>query len=64
MTKRPIWSQPGVDYTLYYSPDLIDWDLDVEDSIPAEVDSETTTWGPFPNPIEGGLSGFFRVARN
>ena len=57
-------SQPGVDYTLYYSPDLIDWDLDVEDSIPAEVDSETTTWGPFPNPIEGGLSGFFRVARN
>ena len=57
-------SQPGVDYILYYSPDLIDWDLDVEDSIPAEDDSETTTWGPFPNPIEGSPKGFFRIGIN
>jgi len=57
-------SQPGTNYTLFYSPDLIDWETDVEDSIPAEVDSETTTWGPFPNPDAGSLKGFFRVDRS
>ena len=57
-------SQPGADYTLYYSPDLVDWSFDVNDSIPAEVDSETTTWGPFSNPTPGGLVGFFRVVKN
>lgn len=57
-------SQPGTNYTLFYSPDLVDWSTDVEDSIPAEVDSETTTWGPFPNPVAGGLKGFFRVEKN
>lgn len=57
-------SQPGVDYTLYYSSDLIDWGFDVNDSIPAEEGSETTTFGPFPNPTVGGLEGFFRVEKN
>lgn len=57
-------SQPGASYSLYYSPDLIDWDFEIEDTIPAEVDSETTTWGPFPNPAPGSLKGFFRVDQN
>jgi len=57
-------SQPGTNYTLYYSPDLIDWETDVEDSIPAEVDSESTTWGPFPYPVAESPKGFFRVGKN
>ena len=57
-------SKPGESYTLYYSPDLIDWTTDIEDDIRAKVDSETTTFGPFLNPISGSLKGFFKVDIN
>ena len=57
-------SSPGQTYTLYYSPDMTAWDTDVEDSIGATPDSETTTFGPFPNPVAGRPDGFFLVVRN
>ena len=57
-------SHPGEKYTLYYSPDLIDWATDINDNIQAKFDSETTTLGPFRNLISGSLRGFFRVERN
>ncbi len=56
-------SEPNRTYALYYSPDLINWDADVDDNIAGATDSETTTYGPFPNPDSGGPQGFFRVLR-
>ena len=57
-------SQPGQNYILYYSPDLIDWSTDIADSIEAKDDSEVTTFGPFLNPNTKLLKGFFRVEKN
>lgn len=57
-------SHPGEKYTLYYSPDLIDWATDINDNIQAKFDSEKTTLGPFRNLISGSLRGFFRLERN
>jgi hypothetical protein len=56
-------SQPGQNYILYYSPDLIDWTTDIADSIEAKDDSEVTTFGPFLNPNTKLLKGFFRVRK-
>jgi len=46
-------------YSLFASTGLADWGLEVADSIPSK--GETTTFGPFPNPIAGASKLFFRV---
>lgn len=56
-------SEPGRFYVLFYSPDLSNWDIDIEDSIEAEADSDTTTYGPFPNPIGAKPEGYFRLEK-
>jgi hypothetical protein len=54
-------SKPGKSYVLLFDTDLGGFEYDIDDGITAEQGSETTTFGPFPNPEPGALSVFFRV---
>ena len=51
-------SDPSVTYSIFASPDLIDWELEVNDDVPG---LEGTTSETFPNPIPGSDKLFFRV---
>ncbi|MCP4847898.1 MAG: hypothetical protein GY899_08135 [Verrucomicrobiaceae bacterium] len=55
-------SEPGQTYTLFYSPDLTNWELDVDDSILSG--GEVTSFGPFNVINPGSSTGFYRVQRN
>ena len=46
-------------YGIFYSTDMSDWSADVTDSVPSEGDS--TSFGPFDNPLPGVPRLFFRV---
>ncbi len=59
-------SRPGESYTLFLSPDLVNWGFDINDGIPSG--GETTTFGPFdltsffaPDPVPA--DAFFRIMR-
>ena len=54
-------SQPGDIYALYFSPDLMDWGADLDDSISSG--GESTVYGPFSNPVPGTRNLFFRVEK-
>ncbi len=55
-------SEPGQTYTLFYSPDLRDWDQDVDDSILSG--GTMTSFGPFEVINPSFSRGFYRVERN
>ena len=55
-------SEPGQTYTLFYSPDLADWELDVDDSIISG--GKLTSFGPFKAINPASSTGFYRVQRN
>lgn len=57
-------SEPGQFYSLFYSPDAIDWSVDIDDSIPADAVNPITTLSLIDNPTSGASRGFFRVQRN
>ena len=52
-------SKPNETYALYVSEDLKSWDFDLDDSIISEGD--TTTYGPFENPMPEARQLFFRA---
>ena len=55
-----IWnSKPNQIYALYVSENLEEWDFDLDDSILS--DGDTTTYGPFENPMPGSKQLFFRA---
>ena len=54
-------SKANVNYDVYWSPDLIDWGSDIEDSVPGTAGTTTIC---FPIPETAPASGFFvRVTR-
>ena len=55
-------SEPGQTYTLFYSSDLTDWEVDVDDSILSGGD--ITSFGPFEVINPASTTGFYRVQRN
>ena len=60
-------SRPNETYSVYLSTDLIDWNWDLDDSIPADADETTTTAifdlnADFPEGIPESVS--FRVKKN
>ncbi|MED5586805.1 MAG: hypothetical protein VYB61_10645 [Verrucomicrobiota bacterium] len=55
-------SEPGQTYTLFYSPDLLNWELDIDDSILSG--GAMTSYGPFEVINPPFLQGFYRVQRN
>jgi hypothetical protein len=52
-------SIPGNNYALRFSPDLIDWSIDIDDQVPATENSDTTTF-TF-NAAGLPSKGFFRI---
>ena len=52
-------SKPNQTYALYVSENLEEWDFDLDDSIIS--DGDTTTYGPFENPMPGSRQLFFRA---
>ena len=52
-------SIPGNNYALRFSPDLIDWSIDIDDQVPATENSDTTTF-TF-NAAGLPAKGFFRI---
>ena len=52
-------SIPNKTYALFVSEDLKTWDFDLDDSIISEGD--TTTYGPFENPMPEARELFFRA---
>ena len=55
-------SRENKTYSLFFSQDLLSFDADIDDSIPAAA-GETTTF-TFQNPIPGGRKIFFKVYEN
>lgn len=55
-------SKPNKTYTLNYSTNLVDFGSDISDNIASGGD--TTTYGPFPNPVPSQQRTFFRVTEN
>lgn len=58
-------SNPGNSYTLFFSEDLVDFEFEVEDGIPADAEGSVTTY-TFPVSILGANidKAFFRVIQN
>lgn len=56
-------SSPGETFTIRYSEDLIDWDNDLDDGVPAAAEGNSTsaTLDLTGLPVEGGSKLFFRV---
>jgi hypothetical protein len=68
-------AREGKTYGLFLSPDLSDWDGDINDSISAispnpdplakfDPESGIMTYGPLPNPETGTRKLYFRVVEN
>ena len=55
-------SEPGQTYTLFYSSDLRDWGIDVDDGIISG--GKQTSFGPFKVINPASSTGFYRVQRN
>ena len=59
-----IWpSRENKTYSLFFSQDLLSFDADIDDSIQAEANSDTTTF-TFSNPIPGAKKIYFKVYEN
>ena len=58
-------SNPGESYSIFASPDLVDFDNELDDGIPAAADANVTEY-TFPISIIGGdvSKAFFRVTKN
>ena len=52
-------SKPNQIYALYVSEDLKEWEFDLDDSI--NSDGDTTTYGPFENPMPRSKQLFFQA---
>jgi hypothetical protein len=54
-------SNPGENYGLYWSTDLLDFANNIDPAIPAADPGIRTTWGPFASPVPGAPRLFFQV---